>query len=72
MDLYTRRLSDKFLQAQGYILHTKRRGEKATVIGIGEAVYPAAVGKWKESFPGSIICESYVHAGEKSLATIEH
>jgi putative transposase len=36
---------DEFLQAQGYILHTKRKGEKAPVIGIGETVYPAR--RWK-------------------------
>jgi len=38
---------DEFLQAQGYILHTKRKGsgEKTPVIGIGEAVYPAR--RWK-------------------------
>ena len=38
---------DEFLQAQGYILHTKRKRLKGKdpVIGIGEAVYPAR--RWK-------------------------
>jgi putative transposase len=37
--------TDEFLQAQGYILHTKRRGEKTPVAGIGEKTYPPR--RWK-------------------------